>query len=314
VAGDNLFIGSCTGKFCAYNKTTGKIHWLYDTSLDGGSPQFHGDPMFTEKLVIIGSDSTEKGYVYAFEKDTGKLNWKTAAGGLGTNLCRFQNSIIGGTNDGQLVALDINSGEILWKFSTKTITHYRSSSTPALVGGTVYFGGPDGSVYALKAKNGEFLWNHALGSRITTPVRAKDNYLYVGVRDRAVYCLHQRDGQVLAKINTPDFPHHSLVVVEDSILVLLGESRMACLDINHKRIRWSRSVLGEWTTYKPLVFDELVLVGDNEGRLFLLRQEDGSTVNSFQIGGVLRGLGKRDSILYIGTLKGMVHALKYDAQ
>lgn len=312
VAGQNVYIGSCAGLFYAFDRLTGKINWSYDTKQDGASAQFHGDPLFTGKLVIVGSDGTQKGYVYAFTKDTGKIIWKTPVpGGFDTDLFRFKDSVIGSTVGGQLMSLEINTGEVNWKFTVQTAAYRRSSNTPALTGDTIYFAGPDGAVYAIEAESGQMIWKQPLKSRITTPVRSIGAYLWVGVRDRKIFRLNREKGTVNKVIETEDFPHHSLVRVKNTLVVLLGEAAAAALDLKTSKIRWQRKIEGEWSTYNPLIIKDIVLVGNGKGELFGLRLKDGGVAWSHMVGGMLRGLGRSNSILYIGTLRGFVHALSY---
>ncbi len=48
-----------------------------------------------------------------------------------------------------------------------------------------------------------------------------------------------------------------------------------------------------------------------DGELLALKNTDGSTVWSHSVDGMPRGLGVADSVLYIGSLKGSVYALRY---
>lgn len=100
VAGELVFIGSCAGTFYAINKTTGQVQWSYDIRKDGKQISFHGDPLVTGNLILIGTDHScvpgGIGHVYAFETDSGKVRWKyrstsvpTAIVQLGSNVYSF---------------------------------------------------------------------------------------------------------------------------------------------------------------------------------------------------------------------------------
>jgi outer membrane protein assembly factor BamB len=73
--GDLLVVSSCNGMIRALDKKTGKVKWDYDIRKDGDQRQFHGDPLLTNDLVIIGTDGNT-GHVYAFERSTGSVRWK----------------------------------------------------------------------------------------------------------------------------------------------------------------------------------------------------------------------------------------------
>jgi len=83
VAGDVLLIGSCAGTFYAFDKRSGKVRWSYDIHQDGNQTSFHGNPLITDQLVLIGTDngcaSGGIGHVYAFDRATGAVRWKYRA-------------------------------------------------------------------------------------------------------------------------------------------------------------------------------------------------------------------------------------------
>jgi len=51
-----------------------------------------------------------------------------------------------GSNDGNLYAVDIKTGQEKWKFKTESWVY----SSPAIADGVVYFGSADGNLYAVK--------------------------------------------------------------------------------------------------------------------------------------------------------------------
>jgi outer membrane protein assembly factor BamB len=293
------------------DKETGEVRWQYDTAQDGGSAQFHGDPLITEELVITGSDQSPEGYVYAFERSNGEVRWKTAVGGLETDVLQFGASVMGGTSSGEMVVLDLKTGQLRWRFRTERAPHSEFSTlTPALVGDVVYFGGPDGSVYALDAQSGKELWRIELGGRILTPVRAVEQHLFVGIVEGKIFRLDRATGAIDKELATEAFPHHGLAPAEDSLLVLLGESKLASLDLELEGVRWQREA-DEWSTYNPLLMNEVAVVGTGNGEVLAVKISDGSTVWSHPVEGMPRGLGVAGPVLYIGTLKGSVYALRY---
>ena len=54
--GEVVLIGSCAGTFYALDKKTGEVRWSYDIKKDGDQTSFHGNPLITEDLIIIGTD------------------------------------------------------------------------------------------------------------------------------------------------------------------------------------------------------------------------------------------------------------------
>jgi outer membrane protein assembly factor BamB len=82
---DVLLIGSCAGTFYAFDKRTGKVRWSYNIHQDADQTSFHGNPLITDQLVLIGTDkscaSGGIGHVYAFDRSTGTVRWKYRTAG-----------------------------------------------------------------------------------------------------------------------------------------------------------------------------------------------------------------------------------------
>ena len=101
VVGDAMFIGSCAGNFYAINKTTGQLQWSYDIRRDGNQQSFHGDPLVTNDLILIGTDRScdpnGVGHVYAFERDSGKVRWKYRSTSVPTDVIQLNSNVYFGS-------------------------------------------------------------------------------------------------------------------------------------------------------------------------------------------------------------------------
>jgi outer membrane protein assembly factor BamB len=143
-----------------------------------------------------------------------------------------------------------------------------------------------------------------------TPIRAVDQYVFVGIVEGKIFRLNRSTGAIEKELVTEAFPHHGLVPAEGSLLVLLGESKLSSLDLNLESVRWQREA-DEWSTYNPLLMNDAAIVGTGDGEVLAVKISDGSTVWSHPVQGMPRGLGVEGPVLYIGTLKGSVYALRY---
>ena len=116
VVGDLVYGASCSGVLYALDKSSGETRWRYDTAQDGPSASFHGDPVVTDELLVISSDVSPAGFVYAFEIETGAVRWKTPVPpqGVTSHLVRYGSSVLGLTPEGRLMAFDLATGAELW--------------------------------------------------------------------------------------------------------------------------------------------------------------------------------------------------------
>ena len=79
------------------------------------------------------------------------LKWKFHTGGMVVGSPTVvAGAVYVGSTDGNLYAIDAQSGSQKWKFETKS----RIPSTPAIARGIVYFGAYDGNFYAVDAGSG----------------------------------------------------------------------------------------------------------------------------------------------------------------
>ena len=307
--GDLLVVGSCNGMFRALEKSTGQVRWSYDIRKDGDQSQFHGDPLITDELIIIGTDGN-MGHVYAFERSTGMVRWKyrVEERGVASDILRSDNNIYAVTLGDELICLALESGKAKWTFRTGASTKdFHWTSSPAVTSDRVYFGGLDGFAYGLDARSGKLIWKRDLGGRITTSLALRGHDLYVGTSKRHVYRLDAQSGNVLADMGTEAEPRWRLILAPNSLLVFLGDEILADLDLSLTRVLWSAEASKEWTSARPYLWRDAVLAGDRR-QLMAFRLSDGARQWSHQFPEMVRGIGVSPDVLYVGSLKGSIFA------
>ncbi len=85
----------------------------------------------------------------------------------------------------KLVAVDLQSRQKRWEFEAEG----RISSSPALVGSTIYVGSEDGRLYAVDAATGEKLWDIITGGKITSSPAVTDGTVYISSHDGNLYAI-----------------------------------------------------------------------------------------------------------------------------
>jgi len=249
-------------------------------------------------------------YVYAFERETGALRWKTPVGpGVTTDLPVFGRLLFAVTLGDELLALDSETGERVWSFrSGVTNENFWLNSSPALLGDRVFFGGLDGILYALDVHAGRLLWRRELGSRVSAGVLAGEGTVYAGTSDSRIHIVNPETGEVMARIETEGAPTGRLALAGRCLLAFLGEHALACYERSLERPRWIRAGPKPWTSSRPYVWGDLALAGNEAGQVTAFRLTDGEVAWSETFGGTIRGIGTYRGGLFVGTLKGEVHA------
>jgi outer membrane protein assembly factor BamB len=307
--GDLLVVGSCNGRIRALDKNTGQVKWEYDITKDGDQRQFHGDPLITDELVIIGTDGNI-GHVYAFERSTGRVRWKYRVNerGVASDIVRLGDSLYVVTLGNELLSLDLKSGNALWTFhGGYSGQDCLTCSSPAAAAGRVYFGGLDGFAYALDAQSGKLIWKRDLGAKVTTSAAIRGHDLYLGTVKRHLYRLNTDSGEVQSDFATNAAPNGRLIATDDSLFAFLGDEIFASFDLSLKKLRWSVEASKEWTSARPYLWHGNVLAG-NRRELVAFAAADGTRVWSHQFPETVRGIGTSDEVLYVGSLSGPVFA------
>jgi len=174
-------------------------------------------------------------HVYVADSDTGRQLWQSETLGgsvIGSPTFDAENMLLFvGTFDKEIVALDVQNGQIEWRVPTDE----RVWSAPLLVDGTLYFGDAAGYFYSLSATNGAQNWKiqPLPGSSIVgTPILAGET-IYFTSESESVYGVNaagtvDRTFSIAAKLYTsPVWVGDKLLVAEmggDALLVALNEN------------------------------------------------------------------------------------------
>jgi len=222
ISGKALYFGGDDGNVYAVDSETGGQIWK--TKTRGPVP---ATPAVVNGTLYVGSYD---GNFYALNADTGALKWKFATGGerrfeaKGLHGMQPKNQTIAdsfdiflsspvvvdgavyfGSGDGNVYALDANSGELRWKFKTGDVVH----ASPAFADGVVFVGSWDSYFYAIDAKNGKEKWrfhggedaliHNQVGFQSSPAV--VDGVVYTGCRDAQLYALEAERGKEKWKID-----------------------------------------------------------------------------------------------------------------
>jgi len=313
VAGDFLYLGSCAGVFSALDRDRGTVRWSQSVIADSVHREFHGDPLVTDDLVIIGTDTgpADSAGVWAFDRSTGEVRWRRRAGsGVTTDIVRHGARGFVVSIEGELLCLELGSGRVVWSVATGATDEDRRSRSPAVIGDRVYFSAADWTVRAFDPSTGRPLWTRRLSAGVTTGLATVRGQLAFCAADSHLYALDPKSGEVTARVPIAGGPYAGpLLAVGDSLLLALGERSITCFDWTRMRAGWSRSASRPWSSSRPYLWRGDVLAGTEDGELFAFRLVDGLPRWSHRVKGLIRGIGVGADTLYVGTFAGRVHAL-----
>lgn len=298
--------------FYALDKNDGTPVWIYDITADRAA-EFHGDPLISDDVVFIGTDGNA-GYVYALDRETGELRWKSPADELIAGSPGYPTDILqAGTHlytvgiGDYVVAIDRRDGTAKWKFSSSASRErHRFSNSAAIAAGRAFFAGLDGILYALNLSTGAVVWKQEFDSPFSTAIIPDKGDLIVGAANKRLYRVRQSDGSVLAVLDLPHPPAYTPVIHGDKVFVVT-ERQLLAVRSSLSGIVWSRKAGKGWSTPRPRLWNGAVVAGDGPD-LYALDVQSGQELWKHHFGGMVRGVGSDQDVLYVGTLQGDIYA------
>jgi outer membrane protein assembly factor BamB len=306
-----VLFGSCAGYFIALDRNDGSEIWSYNTKQDGTPAQFHGDPLIVDGLVITGSDRSSLPHTYAFDIATGDLIWKHGGSALESNILPAAGYAVGRRWNGDLLAIDVATGDRAWALQPKDYTHrFRFDCSPAAMGDTVFFGGVDGFLYAVDGRAGDLIWAYDAGCAITTAVVIAGDDIYVGLANQKLIRIAASDGRLLGSTPLEKSPIGQPAVSDNAVMVMVGRGNLVAFSRDLGDEIWRQDGAPRWTTPRPLIWRDLAIVGTQDGVVKGFSVTTGEEELELILDGRIRGLGADGDILYIGAMNGNLVACR----
>jgi outer membrane protein assembly factor BamB len=148
-----------------------------------------------------------------------------------------------GTIGGYLYAIELDTGKPRWKYWTGSTAGANAAaelppaikSSPAVVGGKVYFGDEIGMFHCVNARSGELIWRFDTGSgaEIVSSANVLGNRVLFGSWDENLYCLSTEDGKELWKFKTGGPVNCTPAVVEGKTFLSGCDAQLRVVDIEN---------------------------------------------------------------------------------
>jgi len=105
-----LAVGTTDKLVVLLGTDSGQVLW--DHRVSG---TIRGSPLLTDTLVYVATEESPSGRVYALEMRSGKVAWDTKTGGVAAALSLTKDRLFAGTESGIVMALDPDTGGVLWR-------------------------------------------------------------------------------------------------------------------------------------------------------------------------------------------------------
>ena len=333
VVADRVVAADAYGVVAAFDRFSGDKIWQQqvgqverrasglDRFLDRSDPGFvSGGVGGGEGLVLLG---TTRGNVIALALSDGSEQWRTYLGSeIGAQPVAAQGRVFAQTIDGELIALDAETGEKLWSYSSQVpLLTLRGTSTPVTERDVVFTGFASGKVVALRANNGEPIWEQ----RIMLPEGRSElerivdvdaaplvtgNSVYAQAYQGRMMRILARDGRPRWEADVSSFLN--LAEGYGQVYAVEEKDTVTALDQERGEVTWQHDLLARRGLTAPLAYSNYLVVGDAQGYVHVMAQRDGRMMGREKVNG--KGLRTpfvlADGTFYVLDNAGGLHAYK----
>ncbi len=236
-----VFIRTVDGKLSVLSTADGELQWAVSRRVPALSLTGSSYPLVTEELVISGFDS---GKLVAFNRENGSTVWEyTVTSPRGrTEIERLvdldgqfllrDNIIYISSFQGDLVALTLNSGQVLWsrKFSSFQAMDADSEA--------LYLTDDRSHVWSIDRRTGSAFWKQEVfnARKLTAPVVLGDK-IVVADFEGYIHWLSKADGGQLARIRPSESRYIAQPLVIDERTIVIDVSGQVTVLTQNKEIK-----------------------------------------------------------------------------
>jgi outer membrane protein assembly factor BamB len=238
--------------------------------------------------------------------------------GLGVSL--VGNRVYAAGHKGDLIAIDLQSGRILWRVKTRAPLSGGTAASATMV----LVGASDGQLFAYNAQSGDLLWKQRLNGEILAPAAIGDKLIAVRTVDGRLHALAPEDGHELWQ-QEQQVPRLSLRgtasprIVGDVVVCGFDNGKVLAVNAADGTVAWEATVTpphGRTELERLSDIDSAVDVAGHDvyavgfqGRVAMLALDTGQIWWSHEASGY-RGISLDDDTLYLADASGEVAALK----
>jgi outer membrane protein assembly factor BamB len=212
--------------------------------------------------------------------------------------------------DGQVVALNADTGKVRWK-----VTIGPSESSPLVVDGVVYVGDWNGKVYAFNAATGSTRWTFSTGGKVKDAMAYAGGRIYFGSYDHHVYAVNARTGKLFwrasaqQRLGSRGTFYSTPAVAYGRVYIGSTDGKVYSFGATSGKLRWSHGT-GDYVYSSPAVWNARVFAGSYDGTMYAFNAATGEVLWKFKSNGAISGSPiVINDVLYFSTLKGRTYAL-----
>ncbi len=249
-------------------------------------------------------------------KKAGKFQrvWSATEGGSIVRTTLAGDRLYWGAFDGYVYALDIRSGEIIWKNKIGNLL----DSSPIFYDGFLYIGGErNGHIFCLDPQDGRIVWKNRMGGPSAGYVGAMDGKVFSSCRDSYFYAFDSKTGDLLWRFRTGDEVCCAPGFYKGSVIFGSFDGYAYCLDLKTGKEKWRLKTGGEiFCPVHLTVHENIVFVPSFDSYLYAIDARTGNVLWKKKLGdyGVAISPTIHESRIYVGARDGNFYCLDMDGK
>lgn len=179
-----VIVGSHDARLHCVDLATGKKQWFYETD-----NFINGAPAVSKGRTVFGGCD---GLMHVVNvKDGKKIKEIEIADYIAASAALTDKFAYVGHHGNKFVAVDLDKGEIEWKYGKKEFPYL---SAPAVTDDVIVVGGQDNRLHCINRKDGKAIWEFRTRGNIDSSPVVAGNRVVVGGEDGRVYLINLKDG------------------------------------------------------------------------------------------------------------------------
>ncbi len=213
------------------------------------------------------------GNLYALDADTGECLWKYRTdGGIASSPCVYEDTVFVGSTDRVLYAVDRTRGRVRWTCPTQG----KVWSSPRAAFGHVFFGSDDRHVYAVNVRGGRVAWKFEVDGEVRSSPAVGDDAIYVGCEAGTLYAI-DTGGNTVWAFRARRAVTSSPAFTEEMVYVGGLDKYVYAVDVRSGWLAWRYRTDGPVIS-SPAISRDVVFIGSADRNLYALDAENGRLV------------------------------------
>lgn len=270
------------GRLFAQDRNSGSVLWhIKDSSA------FSAGPTVIQNAILMG---TRDAFLRAYDTNDGHLLWNTRLSGEVLAAPKgYRGVAYVKTQDGSVVAVKMDDGQVLWRYNLHMPPLVlRQSSSPVITEQHVFVGFPNGRLVAIQRHSGIVDWERDIATPkgrsdiqrmadISADPLVINNTVYVVSYQGRLAAVSEDEGHTLWEKEFSSFS--GLELVGSKLFLADAKGYVYALDKSSGETLWEQKMLQGRHLSKPVAMSNKLAIGDNEGNLHYISQNNGEYLN-----------------------------------